>query len=154
MVIPILFNLTVGLLIPWIIAIIFCRRTPLLFLTVAPVMALLSITLNQIGMEMKFWTLHPETKYLIFNSINIDFGFNPASAVLFTFMIYMKQWKRWIVYLGFLIFLTGAEELAVIFNKVKYGSHWNIFYTCIAYLLGLILVDLYFHFLKKWTKEL
>ena len=74
--------------------------------------------------------------------------------MLFTFMIYMKQWKRWIVYLGFLIFLTGSEKLAVIFNKVKYDDHWNIIYTCISYLLGLILVDIYFHFLKKLTNEL
>ncbi|MFQ3544601.1 hypothetical protein Q7A53_10965 [Halobacillus rhizosphaerae] len=120
----------------------------------APFVALLSITLNQIGMALKFWTLYPETNYLIFNSINIDFGFNPAMAVLFTFIIYIKQWKRWIVYLGFLIFLTGSEKLAVIFNKVKYDDHWNIFYTFIAYLLGLILADIYFHFLKKLTKEL
>ncbi len=153
-VIPILFNFTVGFIIPWMIVIIICRRNPLLFLTAAPFISLLSITFNQIGMQTGFWTLHPETEYLIFNSINIDFGFNPAFGVLFTYLIYFKQWKRWLIYLGFLLFLTGSEELALLFNKVRYGDDWNLLYTFLTYLLGLILLDVYFHSLKKLAQKL
>ncbi|WP_082234212.1 hypothetical protein [Halobacillus massiliensis] len=142
-------NFIVGFIIPWTIAILTCRRVPLLFLTVAPFTSLLSITLNQIGMEGELWTLHPQTAFLIFNSINIDFGYNPSAGLVFTYMIYYNKWKRWKVYLGFLLFLNVAEMTALVFDKVIYGASWNIYYTFLAYLFGLIVLDLYYHFINK-----
>ncbi|MCA0970667.1 hypothetical protein LCM20_08715 [Halobacillus litoralis] len=143
------FNFIIGFIIPWSIAILLCRRVPMLFLTVAPVMSFISITCNQIGMAAGFWTLNPQTDLLIFNSINIDMGFNPATGLIFTYMIYFLKWKRWIVYLGFIIFLNGAEMTALFFEKVEYSQGWNISYTFLTYVVGLLFVDLYFTLLKK-----
>ncbi|WP_420825726.1 CBO0543 family protein [Thalassobacillus pellis] len=126
-----------------------CRRVPVLFLTVAPFISFISITCNQIGMEMGFWTLYPQTYLLILNSINIDLGFNPASGLIFTYMIYFRKWRRWIVYLGFILFLNGAEMTALFFDKVTYNHGWNMSYTFITYVIGLIIFDFYFTLLKK-----
>ncbi|MFC7319762.1 hypothetical protein ACFQMN_02530 [Halobacillus campisalis] len=117
-------------------------------------MSLMSITFNQLGMEMGFWTLYPQTDLLIFNSVNIDFGYNPSSGLLFVFMVYFKKWKRWIVYLGFLLFLNGAEMVALSFDKVVYSAPWNVFYTFLTYFFGLIVLDLYYFFLKKSIRKL
>nr|WP_304650467.1 CBO0543 family protein [Thalassobacillus sp. CUG 92003] len=118
-------------------------------MTVAPFMSLLSVTLNQIGMEWGFWTLYPEADLLIFNSIYIDFGYNPSAAILFIYMIYVKKLKRYAVYLGFILFLNGAEILAQHFEKVVYSNDWNIFYTFLAYVIGLIVLDLYYFLLTR-----
>ncbi|WP_143030757.1 hypothetical protein [Thalassobacillus cyri] len=117
-------------------------------------MSLLSVTLNQIGMEWGFWTLHPQTVFIIFNSLTIDFGYNPSAGLIFTYFIYCKKWKRWKVYLGFILFLNGAEMLALYFSKVVYNPPWNVFYTFLAYVIGLIILDFYFHFLKKSFRSL
>ncbi|WP_085507320.1 hypothetical protein [Thalassobacillus devorans] len=138
-----------GFVVPWTIAILICRRVPLLFLTVAPFISLISITCNQLGMEIGFWTLHPQTELLIFNSVNIDFGFNPATGLLFIYMIYFGQWKRWRTYLVFLLILNGAELTALYLDKVRYVHGWNIFFTFITYGIGLIILDLYFNLLNK-----
>ncbi|TGB03678.1 hypothetical protein [Halobacillus salinus] len=145
----ILFNFIVGFIIPWSIAIILCRRAPVLFLTVAPLISLISVTCNQIGMALGWWTLDPQTDLLIFNSINIDFGFNPASAVIFTYLIHFRKWKRWSVYLLFILLLNGAEMIALFFDKVAYGPGWNIPFTFITYAAGLVVLDGYFSLFKK-----
>lgn len=98
---------------------------------------------------MGFWTLYPQTDFLIFNSVNIDLGFNPAAGVVFTYLIYTRKWKRWMVYLLFILILNGAEMIALSFEKVLYGHGWNIFYTFLTYLIGLVLLDLYFTLVRK-----
>ncbi len=145
----IFFNFIVGFIIPWSIAILMCRRVPILFFTVVPFISFISITCNQIGMALGFWTLYPQTDLLIFNSINIDLGFNPASALIFTYMIYFRKWKRWIVYLVFILLLNGAEMTALFFDKVAYGHGWNMAFTFITYVIGLIFLDFYFTLFKK-----
>ncbi|WP_229717804.1 hypothetical protein [Thalassobacillus devorans] len=152
--ITILFNFFFGLIIPWTIAILLCRRVPYLFLTVAPFMSLVSITCNQIGMALGFWTLYPQTDLLIINSVNIDFGYNPAAGLIFTYMIYFKKWRRWMVYSGFILLLNGLEIVALLLNKVVYDNGWNIFFTFLAYVIGLFVLDFYYYCLKKSIRPL
>ncbi|GGC77618.1 hypothetical protein GCM10007216_05200 [Thalassobacillus devorans] len=58
------------------------------------------------------------------------------------------------VYSGFILLLNGLEIVALLLNKVVYDNGWNIFFTFLAYVIGLFVLDFYYYCLKKSIRPL
>ncbi|KHE69360.1 CBO0543 family protein [Halobacillus sp. BBL2006] len=146
-----IFNFFIGFLLPWLTAIFIYRRARLLIFTVVPFVALLSVILNQLGIQTEIWTLKPRIDPPIFDTIFINLGYNPIMGAWFAYFIHFKQYNRWLIYLCFIILLVGLELIALSMDKVLYHQQWNIFHTFIVYGIGLCLIDLYY---SKFNKDL
>ncbi|MGI8314317.1 hypothetical protein [Halobacillus mangrovi] len=147
-----IFNFTVGFILPWLTAIILYRKARILIYTVVPFTALLSVLSNQIGMQNDLWALNPEPTIVLFESLFIDIGYNPIICAWFAYFIYFKQIRRLWVYGGFILLINGMELLALFTGKVEYSEPWNIYYSFIVYVLCLFITDFYYSKVEELRK--
>ncbi|ARI77900.1 hypothetical protein [Halobacillus mangrovi] len=147
-----IFNFTVGFILPWITAIILFRRARILIYSVVPFTALLSLISNQVGMQSNLWALNPEPTIVLLESLFIDIGYNPIICAWFAYCIYFKKIRRLWVYGLFILLINGLELLALFTDKVEYSDDWNIYYSFIVYVLGLFITDFYYSRVNELVK--
>ncbi|UOQ44470.1 hypothetical protein MUN89_00280 [Halobacillus salinarum] len=144
------FIIIAGFIIPWCFGIFLYRKAPILFLTSSLFIALLSLILNQLGIQLGYWAVRPKTEIDLLDSLFLDLGYFAIAGAYFTYFIQYKNYKRIWVYLGTIFILNGLEFLALSTNRVQYCKGWNIGLTFLLYLGGIILLDLYSLKMKKF----
>ncbi|KHE72465.1 hypothetical protein [Halobacillus sp. BBL2006] len=137
-----LLMLVLGFIIPWLTAGYVYKKTPKLFFTVAPFAALIALILNQFGIQLGLWTIHPPSKVVMMDSIFLDLGIFTVSAIWFTYFLYYKQKNPLWVYPLFVLGMTGVEGIAILIHTLTYDEKWNIFYTFLMYLGGFMTIHL------------
>ncbi len=138
-----LFNIVVGFMIPWLLAYPLIHKQPKLFIVISPATAVVSIIINTVGFFFEYWHFKPIiARNQTISALPFDLG---LYAVLGSLMIYSIQ-KRicnlppLIIFIGFSLFTTFLEYIALQFDKVTYGDGWNIGWTFISYSLAYLAV--------------
>ncbi|MGI8314569.1 hypothetical protein [Halobacillus mangrovi] len=128
--------IVLGFIIPWLTAPYVYNHAPKLFYTVAPVGALIALTLNQLGIHLGLWKVHHMPMVVLLDSIFLDFGIFTVVSVWFIFLLYYKQKNPLWVYAAFILGMTGIEAIALAIETVSYDEEWNLFYTLLMYIGG------------------
>jgi hypothetical protein len=139
--------IVVGFIIPWVFGTWLFIKHPKIILLIVPVGISAAFLINEPGFNY-FWEIKPQYKNHSFAALPMNFGLYP---ILASFMIYFveKGVKLWITLLGFTLFITGLEWMALIQKKVIYLNGWNIGWTFCIYLVALFIVYGYYVMLKK-----
>ncbi|ULL16232.1 hypothetical protein DVH26_18340 [Paenibacillus sp. H1-7] len=146
-----LFNITLGFIIPWLFGIYLYKKDRKILLLIYPISVVISMFINDVGFHLKFWDFTPhipddET----ISALPLDLGLYP---ILGSYMIY---WIRnsslhWLlISLITMAFTTCLEYFGVVIGKVTYGNGWNILFTSGSYLLAYLLVYFYYTRLLKY----
>ncbi|ARI78625.1 hypothetical protein [Halobacillus mangrovi] len=128
--------IVLGFIIPWLTAPYVYKLAPKIFYTVAPVGALIAVTLNQLGIHLGLWKVHHMPTVVLLDSIFLDFGIFTVVSVWFIFILYYKQKNPLWVYPAFIFGMTGIESIALAIETVSYDEEWNLFYTLLMYIGG------------------
>ena len=86
-----LFNIIVGMIIPWLFAIYLIKNTPKIFFLIFPIGALFSHIINTLGLYFNFWHIKPLKSLESLNFLIYDIG---LFAILATYLIYVIAKKR------------------------------------------------------------
>ncbi|OME78670.1 hypothetical protein BK120_23310 [Paenibacillus sp. FSL A5-0031] len=138
-----LYNIIFGFIIPWVLASSMVRKQPILFIVISPVTAIISITINTIGIYFGFWNFKPTFKRIeTISDLPMDLG---LYAVLGSLLIYTLSKRTFrlhpfIIFLIFCLLTTILEYTALLFGFVAYGNGWNIGWTFISYIIGYLCV--------------
>lgn len=108
----------------------------------APVGALIAVTLNQLGIHLGLWKVHPMPKVVLLDSIFLDFGIFTIASVWFSYILYYKHQNPLWIYITFVLGMTGIEFIALQIGTLTYDDEWNKFYTFLMYLGGFITIHL------------
>ncbi|UOQ46419.1 hypothetical protein MUN89_08625 [Halobacillus salinarum] len=137
-----LFIIIIGFIIPWIPGIYLYKKAPKIFFTTAPITALIAVTINQLGIHMGLWKVHPMPRVVLLDSIFLDLGIFPVVGALFTYFVYYKAYNRYLIHFLFIGGMTAIEYVALLTGTVSYDDEWNILLTLLIYLGGFITIDL------------
>jgi hypothetical protein len=146
-----LVNIIFGFIIPWLAAIYLVRKSPKILLLIYPVGALVSMIINSLCFQMKFWDftpLIPDDQSV--SAMPLDLGLYPLLACFLIRTIFLHRKKTVLVMLLFVLFTTLLEYMGLLIGKVSYGNGWNIGYTFLSYLLAFSCVYLYFRLLERF----
>lgn len=143
-----IFNLIVFFIIPWLLGTVLYYKDGRIFLTFFCFFSMLAFTANTIGVYLGLWNIYPYDKSF-FSFIPLNLGLYPIAGVLFIYMIHNVKINNFIILLTFTIFSTIIEWLMGLSDKAAYGNGWNIYYTCITFLISYYLGYLFYITLKK-----
>jgi hypothetical protein len=146
-----LVNIIFGFIIPWLVGIYLVRKSPKILLLIFPVGALISMIINSLGFQMKFWDftpLIPDDQSV--SAMPLDLGLYPLIACFMIRTIFLHRKKTALIMFLFVLFTTLLEYMGLLIGKVTYGNGWNIGYTFLSYLLALGIVYLYFRLLERF----
>ncbi len=133
--------IVLGFLIPWITAIYIYRCAPKIFFTIAPIAALIALTINQLGIHAGVWIIHTKTEVYLLHSLFVDLGIITVAAVWFSYLMIYQKRNAALLYLCFPAGMTGVEYVTTLMKLLEYGDQWNFFYTLLLYLWGFITID-------------
>ncbi|OBZ10310.1 CBO0543 family protein [Bacillus sp. FJAT-26390] len=144
-------NIIFGFIIPWLVALYLVRKSPKTLLLIYPVGALVSMAINSLGFQMRFWDFTP----LIPNdesvsALPLDLGLYPIIACFMIWTIMLHRNKTALILFLFVLFTTLLEYVGLLIGKVTYGNGWNIGFTFLSYLLALGFVYIYFRILERF----
>ncbi|WP_079478962.1 hypothetical protein [Halobacillus salinus] len=143
------FIIIVGFVIPWITGIYLYKLAPKIFYTTAPITALIAVVLNQAGIHMGLWEVHPMPAIVLLDSLFLDLGIFTIAGAWFTYMLVYKSVNTLLVYILFIAGMTGLEGLALLVETLEYDDTWNFFYTFLMYVGGFLFIGWISHLLKK-----
>jgi hypothetical protein len=140
-------NIVFGFIIPWVLGIWLYKKHPMIVILIVPIGISAAFLINEPGFNY-FWEIKPKYKNVSLSAQPLNFGLYP---ILASFMIYFieKGMKPFITILGFTLFITGLEWIALIQNKVKYLNGWNIGWTFCIYLLAFLIIYGYYIILNR-----
>lgn len=146
-----LFNITVGFIIPWIFGIYLYKKSRIVVLLIFPITVTISALINDTGYHLELWdfTPHIENDETL-SALPLDLGLYP---VLSGYLIYwIRKNNRHVVMkmLCFCLITTGLEWVAYLYGKVEYGNHWTIGWTSLSYLFAYVLVYIYYKVLVRY----
>jgi hypothetical protein len=144
-------NIIFGFIIPWLVALYLVRKSPKTLLLIYPISGLLSMAINSLGFQMRFWDFTP----LIPNdesvsALPLDLGLYPIIACFMIRTIMLHRNKTALILFLFVLFTTLLEYMGLLIGKVSYGNGWNIGFTFLSYLLALGCVYIYFRILERF----
>ncbi|MCE7794480.1 hypothetical protein K8O68_19035 [Salipaludibacillus sp. CUR1] len=143
-----LVNIILGTVIPWVIIIYLYKRAPKIVLLFVPFGIALAFLINDLGQEV-FWMVTPFLENASWATLPINIGYFPCLACLFVYFKINNLVNDWLL----LIFsVSGAillEFTALTLGKVIYLNNWNLLYTSLVYLSGIILTLSYIFLLRR-----
>ncbi|MFG6149369.1 hypothetical protein [Halobacillus sp. B23F22_1] len=134
------FIIIVGFVLPWITGIYLYRKAPKIFFTTAPITALIAVVLNQAGIHIGLWKVHPMPKAMLLDSIFLDLGIFTIAGAWFTYALVYKTIHPFLVYFLFIGGMTGLEGLALLKGTLTYNDDWSYFYTFLMYVGGFLVI--------------
>jgi hypothetical protein len=143
-------NILIGFVIPWIFGVILFLKNRKLVLVIAPISAVISYSLNEIGFHMHLWRLAPLSVSDDLTSMSVNLGFFPILACYLVYYIKKTSLKKYTLILIFSFLNTIFEFICVLLNMVSYGNRWNVIWTFLSYIAAYLLVYGYFHLADKY----
>ena len=138
-----LFNLVIGFILPWVLAIFFLPNKEIIIFIV-PVSSAIAFTINTLGFYF-FWDLRPVlSREQSLSRLPVDLGLYPVSGCFLIHFITALETKPSILIILFSSFLTALELIAKKFNKVIYRNRWNGYLTFLSYFTGYALTYCYY----------
>lgn len=139
-------NIILGVIIPWIIALIIIDERKIIYY-IAPFASALSFLFNDFGF-FYFWKLYP------FNLLDLSaIPFNIGLFCLYPCIIIELMRKYDIsAYIALPItslIITLAEGCGLLIGRVVYYNHWNIVATYFSYSISLLISYIFYKILKR-----
>ncbi|WLR50378.1 hypothetical protein LC040_14055 [Bacillus tianshenii] len=139
-------NITIGLIIPWLIGVYLYRKAPIMVILIAPIGGLISFILNDWGFNY-FWEVTPVYKNTSLSALPYCLGLYPILACSFIYFLQKKVINDLILMLLFTIVSTISERIAVMLGKIHYTNGWSIFFTLTFYFAGFLTTFIYYRIL-------
>ncbi|SER57955.1 hypothetical protein [Salipaludibacillus aurantiacus] len=144
-----LVNIILGTVIPWVILIYLYKRVPKIVLLFVPFGIALAFLINDLGQEV-FWMVTPFLENASWATLPINIGYFPMLACLFAYIKIRNIIKDWVLLIFSISGGVALEFTAVTFGKVIYLNNWNLFYTSLTYLAGIMLTFFYLLLVRKF----
>lgn len=132
-----LFNVALGIVLPWAVAIFVVRKDERFILAVmSPFATALGYTLNTLWSHQGFGYMLPKFEdNLTLAGLPCELGMFPVTVSLFIIMTMRTKKVVWMLLL-FALTDTACEGLGRTIGKLVYLNGWNIFETYIEYVAG------------------
>jgi hypothetical protein len=144
-----LVNVILGAVIPWIILFYLYKRAKKIVVLFVPFGISLAFLINDLGQEV-FWMVTPFLENASWATLPINIGYFPMLACLFIYIKIEKGVNDWLLLILSIIGAVALELTALAFGKVIYLNNWNLFYTSLVYLAGIMLTLFYLFLVRKF----
>ena len=144
-----LFNIVVGLVIPWIVVLLHLyRKDKALVLLIGTFSSVIGFTVNELAIYYGFWTVAPFVEPNTVSTLPFDLGIFPIIPIYLIYFI-KKHGRPYVLIPLVALVVTCLEIIFVMNGRVVYDNGWNVVYTYLSYLFPYILVYGYYAYLKK-----
>lgn len=130
-----LINVIIGWIIPWCIGSYFLRQDRSVFIQIAPVASVIAFAFNEVGYQMKWWSVTP-TGWGVLSFLPYNLGVFPVIPCLLIYTVRRTSLYPLLLLLIFTICKTLFEFCLVLGGKVNYDHGWNLGWTFVSYLLA------------------
>ena len=144
-----LFNIVVGLVIPWIVVLLHLyRKDKALVLLIGTFSSVIGFTVNELAIYYGFWMVAPFVEPNTVSTLPFNLGIYPVLPIYLIYFI--KKHGRPHVFIPLMALVTTSLETILVMNgQVVYDNGWHTPHTFLSYLLPYILVYGYYTYLKK-----
>lgn len=145
------FNLSLGFIIPWLFGCYLLKNDMKTIITIGPIASLIAFAVNDLGVHIQWWSHEPSHlgSVSLFTS---NVGLFPIVACFMIHFIKLHQGKYKVVIFISTVLLSALEGVSLVLNKVNYTNGWNFGWTFISYIVSLSIVYRYNLLLKNVIK--
>lgn len=141
-----IFNITVGFIIPWIFGIYLFSKYLDIFLIIYPFASVVAFIFNTLGMSLGFWTIVPQ-RYEHIIALGSNIGLFPILGAYFIIVIHKKKYNLYAILIIFTLITTIIEFIIILLKYASYSQGWNIFHTFLSYLVAYIIGYFFYRFI-------